>query len=65
MFVRAEYRGRQIGSRLVHHFLAWCKARGAPGVSVTAYAATERAIAFNRSFGFTPRTLTLERGLDT
>jgi ribosomal protein S18 acetylase RimI-like enzyme len=63
MYVREEYRSRGIGQQLVERFLEWARGQGGERVSVTAYAANERAIAFYRKLGFAPKSLTLELGL--
>ncbi len=63
MYVQEEYRGQGIGQQLVERFLEWVREQGGERVSVTAYAANERAIAFYRKMGFTPKSLTLELGL--
>jgi len=60
MYVREEYRSQGVGRQLVERFLEWVKERGGERVSVTAYAANERAIAFYSKMGFTPKSLTLE-----
>ncbi len=63
MYVRPAHRSQGIGQQLVDRFLAWAREQGAKRVSVTAYAANERALAFYRRNGFVPKSVTLERGL--
>lgn len=63
MYVREEYRSQGVGRQLVERFLEWIREQGGERVSVTAYAANERAIAFYRKMGFAPKSLTLELGL--
>ncbi len=63
MYVKPGRRSQGIGQRLVDRFLSWARGQGAKRVSVTAYAANERALAFYRRNGFVPKSVTLERGL--
>jgi len=63
MYVREVYRGQGVGQQLVQKFLEWAKERGVERVSVTAYVANERAVAFYEKLGFTAKRLTLELGL--
>ena len=50
-------------AELANQFLKWAREKGAERVSVTAYAANERAIAFYERLGFEPRNLSLEMGI--
>jgi ribosomal protein S18 acetylase RimI-like enzyme len=54
-----EFRGRNLGSRMVGAFLAWSRERGAGRFHVSAYAANEQAIRFYRRYGFTPLSMQL------
>lgn len=63
MYVREEYRGRGVGAKLVGEFLEWAGDRGVERVSVTAYAANERAIRFYRREGFWEKSVSLEMEL--
>jgi len=45
---------------LVRAFMDWARARGAQWLTVSAFAANERAIVFYRRAGFAPHSLTLE-----
>ena len=63
MYVSPGHRSQGIGQALVDRFLAWARKQGAERVSVTAYAANDRALAFYRRNGFAPKSVTLERGL--
>ncbi len=63
MYVREAYRGQEVGQQLVQKFLEWARERGAERVSVTAYVANERAVAFYEKLGFTAKSLALELGL--
>ncbi len=61
--VRENQRSRGVGTKLVEEFIGWAGSRGAARLSVTAYAANERAIRFCERFGFRPRSVSLERGV--
>jgi GNAT superfamily N-acetyltransferase len=63
VFVEPAERGRGVGSGLVATFADWAVRHGARRMTVTAYAANERAIAFYRRHGFVPRSLSLESGI--
>jgi GNAT superfamily N-acetyltransferase len=63
MFVREAARSQGVGARLISDFVDWARGRGAQSVSVTAYYANQRAIAFYQRAGFTPLHLSLK--LDT
>jgi GNAT superfamily N-acetyltransferase len=63
MYVMEGYRGRGLGTRMVEGFLDWAGTRGAERVSVTAYAANNRALRFYERNGFGPKSLTLERSV--
>jgi GNAT superfamily N-acetyltransferase len=64
MYVVPEYRGRNLGGRLVEAFFAWSRDRGAGRVHVFAYAANEAAIRFYRRHGFTPLSVELAAGAE-
>jgi GNAT superfamily N-acetyltransferase len=59
MYVSPEYRGQNIGGRLVEQFFAWSRERGAGRFHVSAYAANESAIRFYRRQGFAPLSIEL------
>jgi GNAT superfamily N-acetyltransferase len=59
MYVRPEYRGQNLGGRLVEEFFGWSRERGAERFHVSAYAANERAISFYRRHGFAPLSVEL------
>lgn len=63
MHVRPEFRGLGVGAELVGRFLSWAREREASRASVTAYAANESAIRFYEREGFSPKNLTLDRGV--
>jgi GNAT superfamily N-acetyltransferase len=60
ILVRAPWRSQQIGDRLVQEFKRWARENNAQRLTVTAFAANERAILFYRRAGFAPHSLTLE-----
>ena len=62
MRVVPEYRGQNIGGRLVEEFFAWSRERGAARFHVSAYAANESAIRFYRRHGFAPLSIQLAAG---
>lgn len=62
MFVEQPFRGQGVGRALAEAFLAWAREQGATRVTVTAYAANERAIRFYKSLGFESKQITLEVG---
>jgi ribosomal protein S18 acetylase RimI-like enzyme len=57
--VSPEYRGQNIGGRLVDEFFAWSRERGAVRFQVSAYAANESALRFYRRHGFAPLSIAL------
>jgi GNAT superfamily N-acetyltransferase len=58
-YVMPEYRGQNVGGRLVEAFFAWSRERRAERFHVTAYAANEPAIRFYRRHGFAPLSVEL------
>lgn len=60
MFVREAWRGQSAGARLIRAFSQWANGQGAQSISVTAYSANQRAIAFYQRAGFAPQHLTLK-----
>lgn len=62
--VRKEYQRKGIGSQLVERFIQWAKDEGYERLSVDVYALSEKNIGFYQKFGFTPKTLTMERWFD-
>lgn len=65
MFVAGHARGRGVGTELVREFVSWAETRDAGRLSVTAYAGNGPALRLYRSFGFTPRSITLDRDAST
>ena len=63
LFVKAPFRGRGIGQRLMLAFLRWSEEQGAEAVELGVFCSNERAIAFYRSLGFAPTLMTMERVL--
>lgn len=63
MFVEEQYRGQGVGAQLAQMFLKWAIEQGVEQITVTAYAANERAIAFYQGLGFKPKNLTLALGV--
>ena len=63
IFVVPDHRGDGVGAALVAEFARWARARGAAELSVTAYAANERAVAFYARHGFVPRSVVMARPL--
>ena len=64
MFVVAEARSSGVGTGLVKCFKQWSQEQGAQRMTVTAYAANARAIAFYQRHGFEFKNVTLEAPLD-
>ncbi|MEP6936139.1 MAG: GNAT family N-acetyltransferase [Nitrospirota bacterium] len=64
IFVEEPFRGRGIGSELIHHALAWLECTGASTKVVTVAYANEEALAFYERFGFHPRAILLEQRHD-
>jgi ribosomal protein S18 acetylase RimI-like enzyme len=64
MFVNEDFRGQQVGTKLVRKFLEWSREKEAQRVSVSAYYANSRAIDFYQGLGFEPKSLTLELGIE-
>ena len=52
VIVKAEFRGRKFGRRLVEHILAWAAASGLPRVTLLADSANAPALGFYQSLGF-------------
>ncbi|WP_345627685.1 GNAT family N-acetyltransferase [Rugosimonospora acidiphila] len=64
VFVEPDARDKGVGTGLVLTFARWAASQGARRMSVTAYAANERAIAFYRRHGFEPKSLSLESAVE-
>jgi GNAT superfamily N-acetyltransferase len=60
MYVMPERRSSGVGAQLVDAFRAWARENRADRITVTAYAANDRAIDFYRRNGFVPKSLMLE-----
>jgi GNAT superfamily N-acetyltransferase len=63
IFVVPDRRGDGVGAALVDAFAGWARQSDAAEVTVTAYAANERAVAFYARHGFRPRSVVLARQL--
>ena len=61
IFVVPDRRGVGAGAALVAQFVRWAQARGAGELTVTAYAANERAVAFYARHGFVSRSVVMAR----
>lgn len=61
--VLEEYRGQQIGTRLMNSFLEWCRENKVGYVDVHVYAQNNRAIKFYKQSGFGDNSVILERKL--
>jgi GNAT superfamily N-acetyltransferase len=58
-YVVPEFRGQDLGGRMVEAFFAWSRERGAARFHVSAYAANELAIRFYRRHGIAPLSVEL------
>ncbi len=65
MFIKAGYRGQQVGTNLVSRFIEWARENRAQRISVTAYPANKTALDFYKAVGFEPKSLTLELGIQS
>lgn len=61
MRVQKGYQGKGVGSLLVTEFTRWAEGEGYERLCVDVYALSEKNIGFYQKFGFTPKTLTMER----
>jgi GNAT superfamily N-acetyltransferase len=61
IFVVPDRRRDGVGAALVAEFARWAQARGVAELSVTAYAANERAVGFYARHGFVPRSVVMAR----
>lgn len=60
MLVKKGFREGGVGTKLVNHFIKWCKENKVDRIYVTAYTKNNQAINFYRKFGFNDHTSTLE-----
>jgi GNAT superfamily N-acetyltransferase len=60
IFVKAPFRGRGIGRRLMSEFLRWSEEQQAQAVELGVFFSNKRAIAFYHSLGFAPTLMTME-----
>ena len=63
IFVKAEYRSKGIGKKLMDKFINWAKELKMDKVAVSVFALNEKAIGFYKREGFDPQDLTLEKYL--
>jgi GNAT superfamily N-acetyltransferase len=63
IFVVPDHRGGGVGAALVAEFAGWASERGADELTVSAYAANERAVAFYARHGFAARSVILARAV--
>lgn len=63
LHVMPQWRGREVGSRLVEDFVSWARERGASQLRVTAYTANEGAVRFYLRHGFAPLETTFSADL--
>lgn len=61
VIVKAEFRGRKLGRRLVEHVLAWAAAEGLSRVSLLADQDNAPALAFYARLGFQPSAMKVLR----
>jgi GNAT superfamily N-acetyltransferase len=63
IYVRTEFRNRQVGTLLIDSFFHWAAERGAGRAAVSAYFANESARRFYERFGFASKSVTLDLAL--
>ncbi len=61
VIVKAGFRGRQFGRRLVEHVLDWARANGMPRVTLLADKDNAPALAFYARLGFAPSAMKVLR----
>ncbi|WP_153108745.1 GNAT family N-acetyltransferase [Propionivibrio limicola] len=61
VIVKAAYRGRQLGRRLVEHVFDWARANGMPRVTLLADKDNAPALAFYQRLGFGRSAMTVLR----
>lgn len=64
MWVEPDWRGHGVGHALAEALLRWAHGQGAVWITVSAYAANIRAVAFYERLGFSAHTVTLGRRLE-
>lgn len=64
MYVKPDWRGYGVGQALAEALLHWAHGQGAVWITVSAYAANARALAFYERLGFSAHTVTLGRRLE-
>ena len=63
MLVLDEFRGKNIGSKLINEFMKWCNNKKVTRLKVVASAMNNKAINFYKKHGFKDYSLTLEKDL--
>ena len=61
VIVKAGFRGRQLGRRLVEHVLDWARANGMPRITLLADKDNAPALAFYARLGFAPSAMKVLR----
>ena len=61
VIVKARFRGRRLGRRLVEHVLDWAHTNGMPRVTLLADKDNAPALAFYERLGFVPSAMTVLR----
>ncbi|MFO7594854.1 MAG: GNAT family N-acetyltransferase [Desulfocurvibacter africanus] len=61
IFVREDYRGMEIGERLMRDALDWLEAQGATSLLVAVVHGNDRALQWYRRLGFAPRIVKMVR----
>ena len=61
VFVKGEYRGKEVASELMKKALVWLESRGIDRSQVMTYIQNERALAFYKKHGFRELVVTLVR----
>lgn len=60
LYIKKDFRGEHVGTKLVEHFLKWSKEKRIKRVAVVAHAGNEKALNFYQKNGFSPFLITLE-----
>lgn len=60
IFIKENYRRKNIGSQFVEKFIKWCKENKVKQISVSAFANNQSAISFYHKIGFVNYTITME-----
>jgi GNAT superfamily N-acetyltransferase len=63
MFVLKEFRGQDIGKKLVEEFRSWCRERGVGRILICAFSGNEKGIRFYKRNGFRDYSVYLIRDI--